>query len=791
MAKLLKLIAGLIGLLIVLVAVGAVLAPRIVSPNDFKDEITARVEAATGRQLTIAGDIGLSVFPWLGLELNQASLASPPGFGGEPFARVDRMKIRARLLPLLERRLEVDQVELDGLRLHLVRDAEGRANWEAPPAAGPSAGQSAGPTRPVNQTRPSASPDVDLAPAVAGLAVAGAKVTDARVDWEDRQSGQRITIDKLELTSGTIAPGRPVSLKLSGRVLDAGSEPVAHFAGKGTAVIDGNLRWLTVEPLQMDIRDIRTTDGLAAEAQLAGRLKADLPTRRYTLDPLTIAMQLGGSALSGGQVAAKVGGRLALDLEAETATVQDLTISSGALQINGDGHGQAILSAPILHGRLSVAELNLRDWLQAHRLPLPQTADPKALTRFALTTGWRLADGRVALSDLALRLDQSQVKGTAEVVPDEPPAYRFDLSADALNLDRYLPPQGARSPVSAAQVAKGTAPGAPPGPAPKTQETGHQTAELPQPAPSATEPASPVAGPAAPIAQVLIPVALVRDLDLDGTLRAGELRLGGLAFGDPLFKIKAKDGNVSLEDQVPRFYGGRLNGRFGLDARSALPTLAMAQKAAGVQVGRLLQDLSGVERLAGTGDLNTDLTASGQSLDALRRSLNGRLSIRLANGAVKGVDIERLVREAGATLKGEPAPAATGPLQTEFGQLQASAVVHNGVLSNNDLLATSDYLRITGRGLVDLGGERFSYRFEPMFVKPPEGRAIKELENVPIPVRLTGTFDHPEWSVDLGEALRVVGQRELQKRLDQKGGDAIKRLEERTGIKGLRSLFGR
>jgi AsmA protein len=168
MAKLLKLIVGLIGLLIVLVAVGALLVPRVLSPNDFKDEITARVEAATGRQLTIAGDIGLSVFPWLGLELNQASLANPPGFGGEPFARVDRMKIRARLLPLLERRLEVDRVELDGLRLHLVRDAEGRANWEAPPAAGPSPGQSAGPTQPVNRTQPRASPDADLAPAVAG-----------------------------------------------------------------------------------------------------------------------------------------------------------------------------------------------------------------------------------------------------------------------------------------------------------------------------------------------------------------------------------------------------------------------------------------------------------------------------------------------------------------------------------------------------------------------------------------------------------------------------------------------
>jgi AsmA protein len=117
------------------------------------------------------------------------------------------------------------------------------------------------------------------------------------------------------------------------------------------------------------------------------------------------------------------------------------------------------------------------------------------------------------------------------------------------------------------------------------------------------------------------------------------------------------------------------------------------------------------------------------------------------------------------------------------------------VLHNNDLLATSSYLRITGRGAVDLGDERFNYRFEPMFVKPPQGRAIKELENVPIPVRLTGTFDHPKWTVDLGDVLKGVGRHELEKRIEQNGGQAIRKLEERTGIKGLekglRSLFGR
>jgi AsmA protein len=395
---------------------------------------------------------------------------------------------------------------------------------------------------------------------------------------------------------------------------------------------------------------------------------------------------------------------------------------------------------PDYRGRLEVSELDLRRWLREHGLPVPDTADPQALHRAALTTGWRLAGARLTLSDLVLSLDQSRVTGTAALLLATPPGYGFDLSADQLNLDRYLPPRaGARQrPAVTAAVetpprASGGAPAATPD---RGGLAGAATNKGKQPvSPSGAVPS--VGGGAGS----LVPVAVVRGLDLDGRLRVGKLRVSGLTFGDPV------------------------------------------------------RDLTGEDRLTGGGDLSANLAASAQSLDSLRRTLSGKLAIHLTRGAVKGFDLERMIRDAGASLKGQPRAVPQGPLQTEFTELRASAVAQNGVLRNKDLLATSTYLRITGRGTVDLGNERFDYRFEPMFVKPPQGRAIKELENVPIPVRLTGSFDHPKWAVDLGDVLESVGRHELEKRLEQNGGEAIRKLEERTGIKGLqkglRSLFGR
>ena len=129
--------------------------------------------------------------------------------------------------------------------------------------------------------------------------------------------------------------------------------------------------------------------------------------------------------------------------------------------------------------------------------------------------------------------------------------------------------------------------------------------------------------------------------------------------------------------------------------------------------------------------------------------------------------------------------------QTDFKDLRASAEVEAGVLSNRDLVATADKLRVTGKGTLDLVRERFDYRFAPMWVQPPEGGGIKELEGIPVPVHLTGSFARPRWDVDVAGALRAVAERELQ----GQGGGLFKKLEERTGIKGLeqglRGLFGR
>ena len=100
-----KLLAVLLGLLVAILLAAGIYLRFFFDPNAFKPQITALVEERTGRQLSIEGEIGVSLFPWLALQAGPLVLGNAAGFGPEPFARVGRVDARIRLMPLLERRL--------------------------------------------------------------------------------------------------------------------------------------------------------------------------------------------------------------------------------------------------------------------------------------------------------------------------------------------------------------------------------------------------------------------------------------------------------------------------------------------------------------------------------------------------------------------------------------------------------------------------------------------------------------------------------------------------------------
>src|SRR5258708_27863093 len=125
-----KILGAVAGAIIVLIAVGLMAVWWLVNPNDYKSRIAESVKESTGRELVLKGDIKLSVFPWIALELGPASLGNPPGFSEEPFLAFNHAAVRVKLFPLLAKRLEMDRVVVDGLDLRLRKNEQSTGNWE-------------------------------------------------------------------------------------------------------------------------------------------------------------------------------------------------------------------------------------------------------------------------------------------------------------------------------------------------------------------------------------------------------------------------------------------------------------------------------------------------------------------------------------------------------------------------------------------------------------------------------------------------------------------------------------
>ena len=120
MRRLFKALAWGVGIIAALIIAAAIYIFLIFDPNKYKAEITTMVHKATGRELTIQGDLKLSLFPWLGVETGVMTLNNLPEFGRQPFAKIDAAAIKVKLLPLLHKDVEVDTVTLNGLYLNLI-----------------------------------------------------------------------------------------------------------------------------------------------------------------------------------------------------------------------------------------------------------------------------------------------------------------------------------------------------------------------------------------------------------------------------------------------------------------------------------------------------------------------------------------------------------------------------------------------------------------------------------------------------------------------------------------------
>ena len=389
MAKLIKLLLGLSVLLVLLAVIVVTAAVMLFDPNQHKDFIAEQVKEKTGRTLDLAGNINMTFYPWLGLEAEKITLGNAEGFGKEAFLYADQVSLRIKTMPLLKKQYELDTLKLHGVKLNLVKDKQGKTNWEDL-AGGAAEGK-----------KETAQPFQ-----FAAVILGGVDVKDGQVSWHDLGKDQIVNINGITVTTGELVYGQPINLA------------VALNAEANKPAMKSNLK-------------------------MNGILNYDIDSEIYAFKPIDLLASFSGKDVPGGTTNLVLKAAMEANLKAETFSLADLNLDFLGTSVKGGLTATEIKSDnPVSKAQLAIVSADLA---KLYQLVDPQVAGELAQLKdrsvdMKLDLESDMALEQVKLSKMDIKLLGANIQGqlAASHIKTKAPAAKGALKASGPDLPALL-----------------------------------------------------------------------------------------------------------------------------------------------------------------------------------------------------------------------------------------------------------------------------------------------------------------------------------------------------------------
>nr|WP_298523190.1 AsmA family protein [uncultured Halomonas sp.] len=749
MKRLVRTLLAVIGIVGLIVVAAVVYMTTFFDPNDLKPRLVEAVREQSGLELALEGPLSWSFYPRLGVSVEDARAWLPEQPQEDaPFAAIDSAEVSLAFAPLLSGDIAIDGLTLDGMRLDLVRDEQGRGNWEtllqrlqdeetekalAPASAGPSMKQDG--------------PDV-------ALAIASVEVSNSQVSYADQRSDLDVTVRDLSISSSNVNPEKAFPIK-SDFLVDSVAPQLSSKVNLKSRVrlgLDDGRYVLEGLNLESQTEMAQWPDRKQTLSLKAKQVLGEINSGNYRLEGAELKASLAHPALGEKPLPLDLGFEGEANTEQQTAQIHDLLLTSEkGLKLTGTLSLTELLSSPNYTGQIKLAPLSLRPWLERFGSKL-NTANDKALSQVALTSPIKGDMEKANLTNLTLVMDDNTFGGQLGIGLDGK-AYTFDLEGERLNLDDYLPP------VAEDAAKESTAFFGPLG-----IDSAYAQEET----------------------NKLVPVDALQDLTLDGKLSLTELKVKNLVLSQPSLSLQGSDGRLALERFDARLYDGTLNAGARLNVRETPIRWAFAPQLKNVQIVPLIEDYSGKPSpLRGRLNLNGDFTSRTNAMDTLISNLNGNASFQVADGAVFDVNVSQELCTAVAMLEGE-STTRDWSKDTQFERLSGSIRVVNGVAHNDDLKIVIPGIELTGDGRLNLPTQRFDYDARARFVDTVDAacKVNPRLERVPLPLHCEGNLEGEpkQWCgfdrQAFQQSLTELARDEVKRKASEKIG---KKIEERLG----------
>lgn len=680
MARLLKILMLLIAAFVGIAVLASVALFLFFDPNDARDEISEVVKKKTGRELVIEGDISLSLFPWIAVEVGRTQLGNAEGFGSDPFLSFEKARLSVRLLPLLLRQeITVGTASLDALNVNLQVNKSGVSNWDDLADAGETT---------------SDAPAKEGSDSDQAIEITNIVVSDANVSYADAQAGSSSSITGLTLETGQITIGTPIQVAAEFTFESSPGDLSGVLSAGGTFLFGEGMS-------QIDISDLNVAgvlNGIAVEAT-----EFNFDARAMTIDTEGQNVTLGEMDM----------GILGLSMAANVAP----------FSYAGDPHPKATLT---------VHEFSLKELMRTMGEAPPETADANALTKVSFSAKAAVGSKAIALTDMQLSLDDTNMVGSLSLPMESDGALKFDFAVDSIVLDHYMAPSSEEDSASASD-----------------DDT-----------------------------NVEIPVDMIRALNANGKFTMDQATMSGIVFEQLELGLNSANGKLRLHPIAATMFDGAYKGDVRIDASGSEPVISVNENIVDVQMASLAKAMYGVDNISGTINGSFVLSGRGADLNAIRQDLDGNVSFALADGEWQGKDVWHELRTARAKLKQEAPPEPRLPPRTEFSNVSASGVVTDGVLQNQDFLAELPFLRLTGKGKVDFVQATLNYSMDARVIDSPEfagevsAAELKDFTSAVIPLKISGPLASPSIVPDIDVLIR----REVEKQIDKHKDELLDRL---------------
>ncbi len=382
-----KLILILLGVLIALLLLtgGMVLwASHYMSTPEFRTEFARLMQEATGQQVGLGGELGVSVFPWLGLHARGITLGNAPGFGPEPMLTASALSARIRVIPLFSRRLSLDMVEFTDATVFLRINAEGLGNWEALVKRVHEGENALG------------AQDTHFRKVV----IRGLRIIGGKASLVDDKRSQSYVLSDLTLSTGRIEGGTPLAFALK-----------------------GSFHW--------------PRPGLDSRLDVTGKLHWDEAKGRIQFSETVAQGVVGGRFLPQSSPWAAVAANVTLENDQRDLHLSALRIKVLGADLAGEVTFVDFLDRFEMRGRVLATRVSPRGVINAY---FPNTIPPEqqgVLTSAEGPVELFANEDEMTFASDGLKLDASRLRGKLRLGFGDTPGLDFDLTADRLDADAY------------------------------------------------------------------------------------------------------------------------------------------------------------------------------------------------------------------------------------------------------------------------------------------------------------------------------------------------------------------